>query len=58
MASENAVAEKKSGLRYWAPLIATCLAMFIVVVDSTMMNVAVPTIARDLTTTVSAVQGG
>lgn len=56
MASEN-TDRKQSGLQFWAPLVATCLAMFIVVVDSTMMNVAVPTIVRDLTTTVSAVQG-
>lgn len=46
-----------SGLKHWAPLIAVCLAMFIVVLDSTMMNVAVGAIAKDLKTTVSAVQG-
>ena len=46
-----------SGLRLWAPLVAVSLAMFIVVVDSTMMNVAVPTIVRDLETNVSSVQG-
>ena len=40
----------------WAPMIAVSLAMFIVVVDSTMMNVAVPTIAKDLGTGVSSIQ--
>ncbi len=49
--------EKRSGLAFWAPLIAASLALFIVVVDSTMMNVAVPTIVKDLNTNVSAVQG-
>ncbi|HFQ92930.1 MAG TPA: MFS transporter [Anaerolineae bacterium] len=48
---------KRSGLAFWAPLIAAGLALFIVVVDSTMMNVAVPTIVKDLKTNVSAVQG-
>ncbi len=43
-------------LKLWAPLIAVSLAMFIVVVDSTMMNVAVPAIVKDLKTNVSAVQ--
>ncbi len=38
-------------------MIAASMAMFIVVVDSTMMNVAVPTIVKDLDTNVSAVQG-
>ena len=44
------------GLRFWAPLIATCLAMFIVVVDSTMMNVAIPAIVKDLNTMINAMQ--
>ncbi len=49
--------ETPTGLKLWAPLIAVSMAMFIVVVDSTMMNVAVPTIVKDLKTNVSAVQG-
>ncbi|NKQ37630.1 MAG: MFS transporter [Chloroflexi bacterium] len=49
--------EEKTGLALWAPLIAASLALFIVVVDSTMMNVAVPTIVKDLKTNVTAVQG-
>jgi MFS family permease len=47
----------RTGLPFWAPMIAASMAMFIVVVDSTMMNVAVPTIVKDLNTNVSAVQG-
>ncbi len=49
--------DQRTGLAFWAPLIAISLALFIVVVDSTMMNVAVPTIVKDLNTNVSAVQG-
>lgn len=56
MTETTASSDNRSGLRYWAPLVATCLAMFITVVDSTMMNVAVPTIVGDLGTNVSAVQ--
>ncbi len=49
--------QERSGLKKWAPLIAAALALFIVIVDSTMMNVAVPTIVKDLNTNVSTVQG-
>jgi len=49
--------QEKTGLALWAPLIAAALALFIVVVDSTMMNVAVPTIVKDLNTNVTTVQG-
>lgn len=55
MSQANAT-ETATGLKYWSPLIAVCLAMFIVVLDSTMMNVAVGAIAKDLSTSVSSVQ--
>ncbi len=45
------------GLSYWGPAIAVNLAMFIAVIDSTMMNVAIPAIVSDLDTTVTVVQG-
>jgi MFS family permease len=38
------------------PLAVCCLTMFIIVLDTSMMNVAVPTIVRDLDTDVSSVQ--
>ena len=47
---------QRSGIAFWSPLIAASLALFIVVVDSTMMNVAVPTIVKDLGANVRAVQ--
>jgi MFS family permease len=59
MATENSTATAdtdQSKLQQWAPLIAVSLAMFIVV-DSTMMNVAISAIVRDLKTNVTAVQG-
>lgn len=45
------------GLGEWGPLIAVSLAMFIGVLDSSMLNVAVPAIVADLDTDVTAVQG-
>jgi MFS family permease len=56
-ADDAALKEERSGFRLWAPLLAVSLAMFITVLDSTMMNVAVPTIVKDLKTSVSGVQG-
>jgi len=47
----------ESALAYWGPAIAVSLAMFIAVIDSTLMNVAVPAIVSDLDTTVPVVQG-
>ena len=44
-------------LSYWGPAIAVSLSMFIAVIDSTLMNVAVPAIVSDLDTTVPVVQG-
>ena len=55
MSAEGTV-DSRAGIKMWAPLIAVCLAMFIVVLDSTMMNVAVGAIAKDLKTSVSSVQ--
>ncbi|MCO8265079.1 MFS transporter [Haloferax sp. AB510] len=45
------------GLAYWGPAVAVSLAMFIGVIDSTLMNVAIPSIVTDLDTTVTVVQG-
>ncbi|MCP4363418.1 MAG: multidrug efflux MFS transporter [Chloroflexi bacterium] len=52
----NKNSEEKIGIAFWDPLIAAALALFIVVVDSTMMNVTVPTIVKDLKTSVTSVQ--
>jgi MFS family permease len=49
---------KPKGMRFWGPLLALSIATFIVVLDTTMMTVAVPQIAEDLNTTVSGVQAG
>jgi len=54
------VSEQEAGtapfLKTWEALVALCLTMFIIVPDTSMMNVAVPQITQDLNTTVSAVQ--
>jgi MFS family permease len=49
--------EDQTWLQYWGPAIAVSLAMFIAVIDSTLMNVAIPAIVEDLDTTVPVVQG-
>ncbi|WP_157572861.1 MFS transporter [Halogranum rubrum] len=49
--------ESDSWLRHWGPAIAVSLAMFVGVIDSTLMNVAIPAIVLDLDTTVAVVQG-
>lgn len=55
---ENTTADRTEGwLAYWGPAIAVSLAMFIGVIDSTLMNVAIPAIVVDLETTVTVVQG-
>ena len=46
--------QQKIGTLFGEPLIAASLALFIVVVDSTMMNVAVPTIVKDSDMNVAA----
>ena len=48
--------EKSSFMQSWGALVALCLTMFIVVLDSSMMNVAVPQIADDLETDITSVQ--
>lgn len=53
----DAVSRENGVLSYWGPAIAVSLAMFIAVIDSTLMNVAVPAIVSDLDTTVPVVQG-
>ena len=42
--------------RRWAVLPVLCLSVFIVVVDNTIVNVALPTLARDLDASISQLQ--
>ncbi|MDS0292558.1 MFS transporter [Halogeometricum luteum] len=53
----SALGGGRKGFRYWAPAVVAASSMFLGVLDSSMMNVAVPAIARDLDTSVSALQG-
>ena len=53
----DAPKQHQSALSYWGPAIAVSLSMFIAVIDSTLMNVAIPAIVSDLDTTVPVVQG-
>ncbi|SFR65815.1 Major Facilitator Superfamily protein [Halogeometricum rufum] len=54
---DTVAASSAGGLAYWGPAVAVSLAMFIGVIDSTLMNVAIPAIVVDLDTTVTVVQG-
>ena len=49
--------DERSGFAYWAPAVIAATSLFLGVLDTSMMNVAVPAIVRDLETTVSAMQG-
>lgn len=42
--------------RSWAPLLAVCAGYFMVILDVTVLNVAVPVIGRDLSTSLTGIQ--
>ena len=46
----------RTGFEFWGSAVVATLSMFLGVLDSSMMNVAVPVIVKDLNTTVSAMQ--
>ncbi|WP_326649685.1 MULTISPECIES: MFS transporter [unclassified Streptomyces] len=46
----------ESGQRSWAPLVAVCAGYFIVILDVTIINVAVPVIGRDLSASLTGIQ--
>ena len=54
MTSDSAAAEKETGSQRLAILLA--MAMFVLVVDTSLMNVSIAAVVRDLDTTVSGVQ--
>lgn len=56
-ASSTPTSESDGWLEHWGPAIAVSLAMFIGVIDSTLMNVAIPALVVDLETTVAVIQG-
>ncbi|WP_231185149.1 MFS transporter [Haladaptatus sp. DYF46] len=47
----------KAGVRYWGPAIAVSLTTFIIVINASLMNVAIPTMVDEFDTTVTAIQG-
>jgi len=48
--------EEKTGLRKWLPLMVVVLALFIIVLDTTIINVSMKSIIEDLGTNLKAVQ--
>lgn len=43
-------------MKKWSVLIILCMAMFIIVIDTTIMNVSISALAKDLNTNVSGIQ--
>jgi len=49
--------ECKTAIQHWAPAVAVSLTTFIVVVNASLMNVAIPTMVEEFDTTVTVIQG-
>src|SRR6056297_1642630 len=47
----------RASVRYWGPAIAVSLTTFLVVVNASLMNVAIPTMVDEFDTTVTVIQG-
>lgn len=47
---------RESARRSWAPLLAVCAGYFMVILDVTVINVAVPAIGRDLSASLTGIQ--
>ena len=43
-------------MKKWTPLILLAIAQFVMILDSTVMNVSISTVAKDLGTTISGMQ--
>jgi DHA2 family methylenomycin A resistance protein-like MFS transporter len=54
--SPAAEPEPKPELRSWAPLLAVCAGYFMVILDVTVINVAVPVIGRELSVSLTGIQ--
>ncbi|WP_435358493.1 MFS transporter [Haloarchaeobius sp. DFWS5] len=56
MSDESTERSLRTRLEHWLPLLVVCSAMLIVVIDTSMMTVAISAIVADLDTSVTAVQ--
>jgi len=54
--AENQAAPKQTGFRKWTPLVVLSLALAIIVLDTTILNVSLRTIINDLHTNIQAIQ--
>src|SRR6195952_1731037 len=45
-----------TGLKKWLPLVTVCLGTFMLLIDVTIVNVALPDMAKDLKTTFGSLQ--
>jgi DHA2 family methylenomycin A resistance protein-like MFS transporter len=56
MDGAEAVAYAEAGRRSWAPLLAVCAGYFMVILDVTVINVAVPVIGQELSASLTRIQ--
>ncbi len=55
--SSNLATDLKTRVQYWGPAIAVSLTTFIIVINASLMNVAIPTMVDEFDTTVTVIQG-
>ncbi len=55
--SSHRSTESRTRVQYWGPAIAVSLTTFIIVINASLMNVAIPTMVADFDTSVTAIQG-
>ncbi|WP_433634073.1 MFS transporter [Halomicrococcus sp. NG-SE-24] len=55
--SSNLATDIKTRVQYWGPAIAVSLTTFIIVINASLMNVAIPTMVDEFDTTVTVIQG-
>ena len=54
--SNEDTSDKDSKRWYWGPLVIVVMTQFIIVIDSTMMNVSISALVRDLNTDIVTIQ--
>ncbi|MFC5216556.1 MFS transporter [Streptomyces coerulescens] len=54
--ADQAGGQGEAGQRSWAPLLAVCAGYFMVILDVTIINVAVPVIGRELSASLTGIQ--
>ena len=56
MSAAPGATTSRPGLAHWLPMLVLAAAQFVMVLDSTVMNVSISTVVKDLQTTIPAMQ--